>query len=300
MDFTADSFDEVQYHLLERLYYDYKYESKPRGMLIREDLCVGFELTDPRARLTSAPARAANYGFAAGEFLWYLRGARDLESISYYNKRMPSFSDDGLTVNSAYGARLGIADGSPASSQWARVVDELARDRDSRRAALTIFAPSDLRAATKDVPCTLSLQFFIRDGRLDLHVSMRSNDVIWGLCNDIFSFTLMQEVMLLDLRERGADVELGSYYHTAGSMHLYERHFPMAHDILHEDVEPAAPMPPLTSRAELGRLLADETNLRAGFRTVATYDVGSGEAWLLARLLKHRCRRDAELAKAAT
>jgi thymidylate synthase len=306
LNFIASTFDEVQDVLLENLVYSPEHESRPRGQLVREDLCVGFELTNPRARLTSSPARAANYGFAAGEFLWYLRGSRDLESITYYNKRMPAFSDDGKTVNSAYGALVGIAQPQDeATSQWARVVDELCVDPDSRRAVMTVFAPSHLPAvatgaSTKDVPCTLSLQFLIRERKLHLHVSMRSNDVVWGLCNDIFSFTLMQEVMLLDLRARGfEDLALGSYHHTAGSMHLYERHFDLAQQILDEDVVAAPPMPPLTSRASLDALLASERALRRNAYDVYfdIFRAGSGEAWLLEQLKQHRRRRDAEQTK---
>lgn len=308
MIFSGDSFEEIQCALLGDLLC--ARESAPRGQKVRERLGVQLRLADPRARLTASPDRAANYGFAAGEFLWYLRGANDLESISYYNKRMKDFSDDGRLVHSAYGFRVGIEarlaeeeDGGK-DQQWTRVVEELTRDRDSRRAVMTIFSPYDLKRAlspvgTKDVPCTLSLQFFVRDGRLDLHVTMRSNDAVWGLANDLFSFTLLQEVMLLDLRGRSDDLRelrLGEYVHTAGSMHLYERHFAMADAVYVSDHVLAKPMPALTSPDDLDRLLVAEEYIRensARFKGELFAD-GTGERWLFDRLLEHRAKRDAE------
>lgn len=299
MSITYWSFDEVQRELASRLLL--APECAPRGEKIRETLACSFTLVDPRARLTASPARAANYGFAAGEFLWYLRGAEDLESIAYYNRRMSAFSDDGKTLHSAYGRRLrGSPPGRP--SQWADVVSELVSDRDSRRAVMAVYSASDLRRArapggTRDVPCTLALQFFVRGCRLHLHATMRSNDAVWGLANDLFSFTLLQEAMLLDLRAAGlADLELGNYHHTAGSMHLYERHYAMAEEIAGETCGPAPAMPPLAGGLCTRALLTWEESLRAGKKiwpAISEVDGRTGEGWLLARLVEHRAKRNA-------
>lgn len=80
--------------------------------------------------------------------------------------------------------------------------------------------------------CTLSLHWFIRENKLHLIVSMRSNDVILGFTNDVFQFTMLQEAMMLELRKTYPELGLGNYYHNAGSMHIYDRHFSMAKDII--------------------------------------------------------------------
>jgi thymidylate synthase len=291
MTFESDDYETLQRDLLGALLT--APEARPRGMAVREMLGVTLRLGNPRSRTTTSPSRAANYGFASGEFLWYLRGAEDLESICYYNKRMREFSDDGKRLHSAYGRRLRAhPPGRP--SQWQDVVAELLADPDSRRAVMTIYAPSDMRRArdggTKDVPCTLALQFFIRGKRLHLHVTMRSNDAVWGLCNDLFSFTLLQEVMLLDLRAAGLDVTLGEYIHTAGSMHLYERHYEMAAKVAAEEWTLSPAMPPLTSPADLDELVTMEKQIREG-GPVTVGDAAAfqgGESWLFFRLLSHR------------
>ena len=59
-------------------------------------------------------------------------------------------------------------------------------------------------------------QYMIRDGKLELTVFMRSNDVWKGLTYDFFNFTTMQHYVAAQL-----NVPPGPYHHMVGSMHLY-------------------------------------------------------------------------------
>ena len=105
-------------------------------------------------------------------------------------------SDDGLTANSAYGARIFKKNKIIANetlNQWEYVKNELMNDPDSRRAVVHIRVPQDSATAKLDVPCTLTLQFFIRDKKLHMIVNMRSSDIIFGLTYDVPAFTLFQE-----------------------------------------------------------------------------------------------------------
>ena len=276
------------------------YEVKPRGQLVREVLTPTLALRNPRARLLANPGRNADYGFGVGEFFWYLTGKQDVASMQYYNKRMIQFSDNGFTLNSAYGYRTRWREFSGAT-QWDKVRAELLKDPDSRRAVLMIAQAEDFIHAetSKDVPCTLNLQFFVRENKLHLHTTMRSNDVFWGLTYDLFSFTLLQEVMMLELRTRGmSDLELGTYSHTAGSLHIYDRHFGQAEQVfkLHKErlFKLAKPMEPL-SLTQLDTLTKDEEALRTG--KVAQIGEGKytgGVRWMAEQLNAHRRKRDAE------
>lgn len=298
----GDTFDQIFEGILSGLSRVPDYVCSPRGMKIKENLAQNLVLTNPRARLISNPKREANYGFAVGEFLWYWQGKNDLESILYYNKRMDAFSDDGKTLNSAYGYRL-RQERILSVSQWEACKRTLMSDSDSRRALMLINQPIDEAVAvtkgSKDVPCTVSLQFFIRDRKLHLHVLMRSNDVIWGLTNDLFSFTLFHECMLLDLKreKQFEDLELGTYYHTAGSLHLYERHFGLAEEILaqYRRGVTAEVMEPLTSLEDLARLCEGEEALRTRKteKLDETRQTG-GFRWMAGCLQRHREKRDAE------
>jgi len=232
----------------------------------------------------------------------------------YYNKRMKDYSDDGKTLNSAYGFRLKgrfVGDGCPYMSQWDVAKKTLLSDSDSRRCVLHINEPEDQHDAvsegSKDVPCTLSLQFFIRNNRLDLHVHMRSNDVMWGLTYDLFSFTLFQECMMLELRkeEKFKDLQLGRYYHTAGSLHVYEQHFQQAMDIVNEyatSIVYKMPMEPFESLEDFDRLGDIEQALRTGLSTkIVSNNLIAGlcesAEWMGDKLLDHREKRDKEALK---
>lgn len=309
------SLEEVHYDLFSQLTFDPQFKSKPRGMLVHEDLAVTAEVLDPRDRIIKSPTRAVNYGFAVGELCWYLRGDDDLATMRYYNKRMDRFSDDGKTLRSSYGHRIFngrfVTPDGQYVSQLDMVLEELRRDPDSRRAVLHINEPDDLltatTAGTKDVPCTLSLQFFIREGRLCLHVTMRSNDIVWGSPYDWFSFTCIQEAVMLLLRQGGmSDLELGTYYHTAGSWHLYEQHIEMGHRMNKEyldaliPVERALrednglPMEPMTLEG-LERLIhVDEPDIREGMwdgMLDEEFDRPEPFHWMTWQLVTHRKKR---------
>jgi thymidylate synthase len=66
------------------------------------------------------------------------------------------------------------------------------------------------------MPCTISLQYLIRDDKLYAITTMRSNDAYLGFRNDLYCFTELQKKMAKEL-----NVELGWYQHQVGSLHLY-------------------------------------------------------------------------------
>ena len=218
-----------------------EFVSAPRGMKIKEKLGVQFRIKNPRDRLPYNEARNFSLSYFIAETLWYMSGSNSTEWISRYASFWKDISDDGKTANSAYGARIfklhpRIADG--GLNQWNYVKGELKRDPDSRRAVIHIRTPDDSLHAVKDVPCTLALQFFIRNNRLHLHVNMRSSDIILGIAYDVPAFTTMQEILANEL-----EVELGEYVHTSNSLHCYERDFEMLDAIANSSDNLGRPMP---------------------------------------------------------
>lgn len=193
-------------------------EQSPRGLKSKEMLNVSLEIKNPKKRVISNPIRKISLPFAFGELLWYLNGKNDLETMEYYSRMMGKFSDDGKTLNSAYGYRMFGDHPQIGFNQWKEVVERLREDRDSRQAIIHLHTPNN--KPTKDEVCTLSLQFLIREDRLDMVVNMRSNDIVWGFTYDVFNFTTFQELMANELQ-----VEVGTYYHNAASMHIYEKDY---------------------------------------------------------------------------
>ena len=128
--------------------------------------------------------------------------------------RMPvtfeRFTDDGL-LRGAYGQRL--------YGQLTRVVEELTLDPLSRRAVATIYSGHrDLGDPSHDIPCTLSLQFLIRDETLWLVVSMRSSDAYLGLPYDVAQFTAVGHAVATAVRVPFAGLTIN-----CGSSHIYEK-----------------------------------------------------------------------------
>lgn len=233
---TFDNFSDCYLSLIDATMNSYEFESAPRNQKIKEIIGASFTITNPRNRIPTVVGRKFGLTYLAAELVWYLSGNNQTEWISKYSSFWSNISDDGMTANSAYGARLfghhpAIADGRYV--QWDYIVNELRRDPDSRRAVMHLRTPGDSIDAKLDVPCTLALQFFIRENKLHQVVHMRSSDVIFGIAYDVPAFTVFQEILANEL-----GVELGSYTHVSNSLHIYERHFEMAERILDpENVE---------------------------------------------------------------
>jgi len=270
MNHTYKNFTDAYYGLLQDVNEEPDFICSPRGQKIKEKLGVRFEITNPRDRLPFITERNFSVSYIASESLWYFAGLDSTEWISKYSAFWSKISDDGKTANSAYGARIfkphariaGNVD--PNWTQWQGVIDELVADNDSRRAVIHIRSPQDTLLAKKDVPCTLTLQFFLREDKLFLAVSMRSSDLVLGIGNDIPAFTLFQEAMALELSGcLGRTIELGSYIHVSNSLHLYERNFNQVEDILKNKPTacPTFPMERMPTLPPCEELLAYEKQL---------------------------------------
>ena len=173
---------------------------------------------DPTRMIVNSAARKLPMRYAVGELLWYMSGSQKLKDIKLFSSAWDRMSDDGETVNSCYGHKIRHFYG---FDQWQDVIDRLKADPNTRQAVIHIKNPRPIADQTKDTPCTLSLQFLLRDGKLNLTTTMRSNDIWTGVPYDMFSFCSMQVLMAMQL-----GVDVGTYIHQAGSLHIYERNLP--------------------------------------------------------------------------
>jgi thymidylate synthase len=203
-----------------------------RGSKQLERTFVNFTIKDPTQIDILVPARKFNKNYAIAEWLWYLSTNQKINNITKLASIWGDIQDSYGEAESNYGSYIFPLDSKSLLSQWDWVVDELEKDLDSRRATLVINQPYHKEKNPKDYPCTQYMHFFIREGRLDMGVYMRSNDAIFGFCNDVFTFSLFHQLMLNHLKDRGLNVRLGEYNHNAGSFHIYERHFGMMDKVL--------------------------------------------------------------------
>lgn len=219
MEILGETLDEVYTKMVSAIMDQGRLVS-PRGMLVREVEGLSVIINNPGQHIITNEARSMDIRFALGEFLWYITGQNSLDYMEFYNKRYRLFSDDNLTLHGAYGPRI-------FDNQWENAKSLLIKDSDTRQAVINIYDQHvDSGVVTKDVPCTVAIQFLIRGGKLDMFVFMRSNDMIWGFPYDSFSFTLLQEYMAYEL-----DIPMGKYHHYVVSAHIYSKHFDMAREI---------------------------------------------------------------------
>ncbi|WP_024903372.1 thymidylate synthase [Robbsia andropogonis] len=242
MYFTAETIDDllrkVYFRLLRRRGVDEINPTKGPAKEISGALLV---LKNPRARVSQSERKNTLFS-CLGECLWYLAGSNSLDFIRYYISRYGEFSDDSETIFGAYGPRLFGASG--GTDQVHNVIRTLRSNRDSRRAVIQLFHGEDLSAnlisRRKDLPCTCTLQFLVRNHQLHTMVMMRSNDAFMGLPHDIFAFTMLQELIA-----RSLGVEVGQYKHAVGSLHLYTNNTQSVEDYLNEGFQEMVSMPPM-------------------------------------------------------
>lgn len=201
---------------------------RPRGRETKELLTPVIHLKDPRSRLCYCEGRNFSIVYAIVESLMLFSSKNGVQYFSTFNKNMENFSDDGASLHGCYGKR--IAEYIPS------IVRKLKSDKDSRQAIINIYnSNNDSYYCGKDTPCTLALNFIIRNNKLNMIVYMRSNDIIWGLPYDIYMFTTMQEVIANEL-----GIDLGFYRHIPTSLHVYSDHY----NLLETMVNNAKPINP--------------------------------------------------------
>ena len=175
---------------------------------------VGFYITDSQDNKIINKERNWKYDYAEAEWKWYLSEDRNINKLGEIYGKIPEIwkrmADNDGNVNSNYGWQWGRND------QIDMVVETLKHKKDTRQAAISIYDGKEISDYAFDTPCTYAVQFTIVNDRLDMCVTMRSNDLWYGFCNDQYCFSKLQDMISLEL-----EIEPGVYYHFAHNMHLY-------------------------------------------------------------------------------
>lgn len=213
-----DNFNKMYVDLIDFVLFD-GIKSSPRGKPISELISYQFGLNNPKECLCTIKKRKLNYAFAIIEKMQYLTGIDIPDRLCFYNKNYRNFiNEETNQFDGSYSPRIG--------RQIMYIYNLLKKDPDTRQAVININNETD-NHESKDVACTISLQFLLRDNKLNLIVNMRSNDVLWGTPYDVNGFCFLQEVMA-----KWLGVELGKYYHHNGSTHIYEDYYKTMYNLL--------------------------------------------------------------------
>jgi thymidylate synthase len=174
----------------------------------------GFTIKNPLKNIISDKKRNWKKNYAEAEWQWYLSGDRNVAKLGELYGKVPEIwkrmADVDGNVNSNYGWQW------ERTSQLDIVIQMLKDNPETRQAAISIYDGKEISDYTNDTPCTYAVQFTVVDNKLNMCVVMRSNDLWYGFCNDQYQFSNLQKLVA-----EGSGYEIGTYYHFAHNLHLY-------------------------------------------------------------------------------
>jgi thymidylate synthase len=178
---------------------------------------ASFTIQDPSDKVITTPRRKFNQEYAEYEWDWYLKGDRDAKEIGERAKIWNQMMIPGSTeVNSNYGYFWNY------NNQLAKVIDELKRNKETRRAIVVHYILHEIDQYKYDTPCNDVLNFYIKDDKLHLSVFARSIDLVFGFCNDQYTFAKLIERVSIK-----TGYPVGQMHWFITNLHIYPRHYPM-------------------------------------------------------------------------
>lgn len=222
------------------------------------------------------PGRKAKSWYGAAELLWYLSGTRDGTMMEHYAKQYGRFLDENSYAYGAYGHRWAEFD------QLNAALCTLREYPNTRQSVICSWHPKDigkaLQGTSKDIPCTLDLQFLLRNSKLNVIVTMRSSDLWLGVPYDMYCFGEIGKMFAAEL-----GVEPGWLQHQAGSLHLYERDVDKVDTVDFPVLGEFNEVPRLggysdTAFVDAKQAVAEEKKMREGSWDVNTFNVMKQES----------------------
>lgn len=194
----------------------------------------------PCQRVLFDPVRDANPFFHLMEALWMLSGSNDGKFLDrYVNDFSARFAEPNshgnyAEIHGAYGYRWRKHFG---FDQLEEIIKRLSTNSNDRQAVLSMWdatrkigntlggqysvGAKDLTDEWKDRPCNTQAYFRIVDGQLDMCVTCRSNDIMWGAYGaNAVHFSFLQEYVA-----GMVGVPVGFMYQYSWNWHAYEATF---------------------------------------------------------------------------
>ena len=173
-----------------------------------------------------------NLEYIKREINWYQSQSLNINDIYGDERSAPeawkyAASPEGF-INSNYGYLIYSKEN---GYQYDNVLEELKTAPDGRRATM-IYTRPDIwdeydYLGMSDFICTNSVAYYIRNGKLNCCVQMRSNDVVYGYKNDYAWQQHVLEELSYDLH-----IEAGKMIWQVQNLHVYEKHFDLIKPLL--------------------------------------------------------------------
>lgn len=196
------------------------------------------------------------------EMMWFLSGSNKIDWLSRHTKIWDSFAEDNGQVTSAYGFRwrhhFGV-------DQLEVALQKLRDDPSSRHAVVMMWDPAtDLTVKQKNVPCPFTFTLNVIQGRLHMHLVVRSNDMVLGFPTDVAGFALLLHILAQELKMRPGVLTV-----SISNAHVYENQLEAVHEMAERfaETKPVSfQLPPDAYRRakELDETLIED--IKAGFR----------------------------------
>jgi len=209
-------------------------EIEVRGSRIKE--IEGQALTvDPMWPFITFEARNYNMDYCKKELQWKVQADKYDDRIENHATMWASVKNKDGSFNSNYGDYW-FADGGVE-----RAVEQLLKDKHSRRACIPMLKAEHTELDVNDTVCTEAMTFLIRGDRLNCHAHMRSSDQVFGLGTDIPSFSFVMRLVLGFIQAKYPEVQMGKLTIVAASSHIYDHHYDLF-DKLDQQKPPVKPM----------------------------------------------------------
>lgn len=196
-----------------------------------------FVLEDPLDNIVHS-SKACDYVYAKAFYEWIMSGSTDVSIMHKLSERAKKFDVNFKGRNTAYGPRI--------LAQLPGCIKMLQKYPNTRRACIMILDHQDQEVAKElhkgatncEYPCTMGMTFWIEDGKLNMHVTMRSNNYTSVVCLDVYNFTSLQDYIgeILGL-------PLGVYIHHTINAHILFKDLDRATGILNDYVNESGKSP---------------------------------------------------------
>jgi thymidylate synthase len=187
-----------------------------------EYLNMMYMVTQPR--LVDLEPHIKNHAWCVAEFDERIRGlgpfSRELMAWQERPEIWAQFQGHlGYTYGERYRGKSDNLTDQPGPDNLEHIIHELSKHPDTRQAFLPVFDSRDpARLGVYRVPCSLGYWFALRQKKLHITYLQRSGDYFTHLANDLWLTHRLQQYVALRL-----DVNVGSFTHWIGSVHVYKK-----------------------------------------------------------------------------
>ena len=198
------------------------YTRSVTGLTISHDCSKSFPITT---------ARKVAFRIAFEEMMFFFRGHTDTYLLEEKNIFIWKGNTSREFLNNRNLNHLPVGDmGKGYGYQWRnflgvdqlkRCFEQLLTNPSSRQNLVSAWNPAQLDEMALP-PCHFSFQPLVRNGRLDLNVFLRSNDLPYGTPYNLMGYGFLLECMVNFMRSNGRHINVGKLNLMIGDAHIYQ------------------------------------------------------------------------------